>query len=210
MCSVYNKRILSKVKKIGVEYNSDWQQTTVELLKTLHGYGEENYNPSIGGVDYVVVDDDGKHLMRALVGEDGLSSPCYLEDVNQLIEAMDERNVDEALVLADRFTSSARRKIEKKENVDYLSPGVEYRYRVGDLAYAIQQKTLELCREICGAPPGSEEECRGREGENYTCPVRRISDDATFHAEMRWDHVLLEDFQRLLELQENEALLEAM
>lgn len=200
---------MNKVKKIGIEYKSNWQQTTVELMKTLHGYREESYDKSIGSIDYVAVEKDSKHLMRALVGEDGSSSPCYLENVNQLIEAMKEKNVDEALLLANRFTSSARQKIRKKTNMDYLSSRVDYHYGVGDLAYAIQQKTVELCRETCGAPPKNEDNCKGRDGGRYSCPVRRVSDDATFHAEMGWDHVLLEDFQKLLEIQENKGLSEA-
>jgi len=197
------------VKKIGIEYKSNWQQTTVELMKTLHGYKEESYDESIGGIDYVAVKKDSKRLMRALVGEDGSSSPCFLENVNQLIEAMKEKNVDEGLLLANRFTSSARQKIRKKENMGYLSSSVDYHYGVGDLAYAIQQKTVELCQETCDAPPKNEDNCKGRYGGRYSCLVRRVSDDATFHAEMGWDHVLLEDFQKLLELQENKGLSEA-
>lgn len=161
-------------------------------------------------MDYVAVEEDGKHLMRALVDEDGSSSPCYLDDVNQLMEAMDEGNVDEALLLANRFTSSARRKLKNRENVDYLSPKIDYKYSVWDLTYAIQQKTANLCRINCGAPPENEDDCKGRDGDDYVCPVRRISDDATFHAEMGWNHMLLEDFQKLLEIQENQDLLEVM
>jgi hypothetical protein len=49
--------------------------------------------------------------------------------------------------------------------------------------------------------PREEDDCEGYVDDNYNCSVRRISDDSTFHAEMKWESVLHEDFKKLVELE---------
>lgn len=192
-----------------VELKTDWQMHTVELMKTIHGYEDPEYNDEVGSVDFVAKEEDQMKLMRALVDEDGSSGTGYMNKVNKTIEEVQEGEIDEALILADRFTSSARRLMKENKNVDYVSSRFTPSYSVSDLVYAIQQKTMSLCEKKCGGVPESKEDCKGVDEDRYVCQVRRISDDAMFHAQMKWKEVLLEDFNKLVELEYDEELSEA-
>lgn len=191
-----------------IEFKSDWQSQTVELMKILHGFKEPVVNEEVGSVDYTTLEDDDTKILRALVEDDGTPSPGYVKKVSKTIDDVKETEVDEALILANRFTPSARRILKRREEIDYLSPKVVCPYSVSELVYAIQEKTMELCRVRCGQVPQSQDDCKGVSDRGYSCPVRRISDDSDFHAEMRWKEVLYEDFSLLMELEESPELLE--
>ena len=60
----------------------------------------------------------------------------------------------------------------------------------------------------CGSAPKSKDDCKGINEDGYACQIRRMSDDATFHAQMKWNEVLLEDFNKLVELENNQELSE--
>jgi hypothetical protein len=68
-----------------------------------------------------------------------------------------------------------------------------------ELLSAVQMKTVKLCQIKCGKAPEKREDCKGKKGREYFCDIRRISDDATFHATMKWKEVLQEDFNNLCE-----------
>lgn len=195
--------------EVEMELKPGWQRQTVELMKILHGYGEPVVNEDIGSIDYTAVEEDDTKMLRALVEEDGTSSPGYVKEVSQTIEDVKETGVDEALILADRFTPSARRLLKEEDDVDYLSPRIVCPYSLSELVYAIHKKTVDLCKLRCGDVPESREDCGGFSDGDYTCLVRRISDDADFHAEMSWREVLYHDFSSLMDLEENPELLES-
>jgi len=46
----------------------------------------------------------------------------------------------------------------------------------------------------------NESECKGYQDGEYSCPVRRISDDVDFHTEKRWAKLLMIDFTKLVTL----------
>jgi hypothetical protein len=189
-----------------IELKTDWQIQTVELMKTIHGYKHPEYNDEVGSVDFMTQEEDQTKLMRALVDEDGRSGTGYMNTVSTTIEDIQDSEVDEALIIGDRFTASARKLMKKNDNVDYLSSKFIRKYRLSDIVYAIQQKTKQLCKQKCGIVPKSKDDCKGVTEEGYVCQIRRISDDSTFHAQMKWIEMLLEDFNKLVELENNQEL----
>ncbi len=183
-----------------VELKTGWQINIVELMKMIHGYKDPEYNDELGSVDFLTDEEDQTKLMRAMVDEDGRSGTGYIDTVRRTIEEVQDSEVDDVLIVADRFTSSAKKLIKKNDNVDYLSSKFTRKYRLSDIVYAIQRKTMQLCKQKCGIVPMSEDDCKGVNEDGYICQIRRISDDATFHAEMNWREMLLEDFNKLFEL----------
>ena len=56
---------------------------------------------------------------------------------------------------------------------------------------AVEKKVFELCTLKCGKLPTSNQECEAFNKGKASCKVRRISDDADFHVEMKWtDNVI--------------------
>jgi hypothetical protein len=113
----------------------------------------------------------------------------------------EEPEIDECLILGNRITSASRRMMRENDDLDYLTPNVNPHYKISELVYTIQNKTLNLCKQKCGKIPTKESDCTGHQDGEYECQIRRLSDDATFHAEMKWNSVLREDFKNLVQLQ---------
>lgn len=193
-------------KNMEIELKTDWQIRIVELMKTIHGYKDPEYNDEVGSLDFMTQEEDQTKLMRALVDEDGRSGTGYMKTVSTTIEDVQDSEVDEVLIVADRFSSSARKLMKENDSVDYLSSKFIRKYRLSDLVYAIQRKTMQLCKQKCGSVPKSKDDCKGVTEEGYVCQIRRISDDSTFHAQMKWIEMLLEDFNKLVELANNQEL----
>jgi hypothetical protein len=64
-----------------------------------------------------------------------------------------------------------------------ITPKKRARYRISDLMYTIQRKTIELCSKTCEKVPQSIEDCVGYLNGKLVCLVRRIKDNANFQAE---------------------------
>ena len=183
-----------------VELKSDWQDTQVELLKSLHGYEVKKVNAKNGSIDYVAENEDGgKKLLRVIVGPKFHASTAGINTVEKTVEELEEGYYDEALLVAEKFTSVSKRLLRKESNLEYLSPGSEY-YSLFELREAIYKQTRELCEAKCGKLPRREEDCNGYQNGRYTCPVRRVSDEADFHVERSWRELLKSDFDKLVKL----------
>lgn len=183
-----------------IELKSDWQDTQVELLKSLHGYEAAKVNDDVGSVDYVAEDEDeGIRLLRVIVDPDFNASRADFKITTKTLEALEDGYYDEAIIMAERFTKASKRLVRKEESLEYISPDNEH-YSHIELIEAIQKQTRELCETRCGEFPTRAEDCEGYQDGEYTCPVRRVSDDADFHAERGWLKLLMNDFSRLVAL----------
>jgi len=193
----YNKTI--------IELKSDWQDLQVELQKSLHGYEAAEVNEEIGSIDYVTgKDSEEKKLLRVIVDPDLRASKADFNITSKTLEDLEDGRYDEIMILASGLTESSKRLVGKERDLEYISPKNEH-YSLMELIDAIQKQTRELCIERCGTFPKKEKDCKGYRDGEYTCPVRRISDDADFHSERRWLELLMNDFSKLISLhRENE------
>jgi DNA-binding XRE family transcriptional regulator len=180
-----------------IEYESDWMSPTVELLKCLGEINKPEVNEEMGSIDYVINDGDKKKLIRAMVDENQNSAPAYVDTIRATIIELEEEKYDEALILSKRITDSAHDIVTQQDNLDVITPKMKHIFSLVEVLSAIQKKTRDLCVIKCGKAPETREDCQGKKGRTYTCDIRRISDDATFHATMKWKDVLFEDFYNL-------------
>ncbi|RLI03134.1 hypothetical protein DRO31_02540 [Candidatus Bathyarchaeota archaeon] len=180
-----------------IEYESDWMSPTVELLKCLGEINKPEINEEMGSIDYVINEGDKKKLIRAMVDENQNSAPAYVDTIRATINELEEEKYDEALILSKRITDSAHDIVTQQDNLDVITPKMKHIFSLVEVLSAIQKKTRDLCVIKCGKAPETREDCQGKKGRTYTCDIRRISDDATFHATMKWKDVLFEDFYNL-------------
>ena len=184
-----------------VEFKSDWLVTQIELLKTLRGYEKKGVNNKIGCIDYVASDGDEKKLLRVIIDPKLNISKAYTDTIRSTKEFLENENYGDAVILAEEVSQGAKKLIREEESLDYISPALVHPYSPSELIYAIQKKTGELCKLRCGKVPKTESDCKGYQDGEYTCPVRRISDNADFHAERGWLELLMNDFSQLVGLQ---------
>lgn len=187
-----------------VEYKSDWMSPTVELMKCIEPLGEPRRNEEIGSIDYVFEDGEKKKLVRAMVDENQRSAPAYVDTVRSTITELDEEEkYDEVTILSERITGAAYDLVTQEDNLRVMTPKTKHDFSLVEVLSAIQKKTMDLCKFKCGKAPETADDCKGKKGRTYSCDVRRLSDDATFHATMKWKTVLLEDFNQLCEIEAN-------
>lgn len=186
-----------------IEYESEWMRPTVELMRCLIGLEHPSRNEEIGSVDYIIEDEKGKKLIRAMVDDNNTPMPVYVDTIRATINELDEEKYDEAVIISKRITDSAYEIVSNQKNLDIITPKMKHSFSLIEVLSAVQKKTRDLCEIKCGKAPETRDDCKGRHGRVYECELRRISDDATFHATMKWKAVLLEDFNNLCELEKS-------
>jgi len=180
---------------------TDWQFVEVELLKTLRDYNYNEFNDELGAIDYTTDGGEEKtSLMRVVVDSHHQASNASMNIVEQTLEDLNGGGFDEAVLIANDITSASRSLVMKADNLNIIHPKKQNHTNF-DLMMAINNKTISLCKMICGKAPTREEDCEGISSGSYVCEVRRISDDADFHMKMGWGDLLRSDFKRLLEIQ---------
>jgi hypothetical protein len=178
---------------------SDWQETNVELFKYLDGYKILEVDKDIGSVDFLAEQKDKKNLLRVVVGDKFFASNANAKTINETLKLVDEEKYDKAIVMANEFTSSSIDRIRNDDRLKRISPNDSY-FSTMEVLMAIQELTKQHCTSSCGNLPTKKEDCKGLVNGNYNCEVRRISDDADFHARLNWLHLVRNDFLRLLEV----------
>ena len=184
-----------------INYESEWMKPTIELMKCLGLMGKPSKNEEMGSIDFIVDNNKEKKLIRAMVDKNNHAAPAYVDAIRETIEEIKEKEYDEAIILSKRVTNSAHDLVAQVENLTIITPQMKNNFSLIEVLSAIQKKTLDLCKIKCGKAPESKEDCEGKKGRTYECDIRRISDDATFHATMKWKTVLLEDFNNLCEIE---------
>ena len=135
-----------------------------------------------------------------MVDENNSAAPAYVSHIRNTVDELGEE-YDEITILSKSITNAAYEIVTQEDNLNVMTPKTRHDFSLTEVLSAIQKKTMNLCKIKCGKAPETKEDCKGKKGRNYVCDIRRISDDATFHATMKWKKVLLEDFNHLCEIE---------
>jgi hypothetical protein len=189
---------MKRGKKMKDLIGPHWLETEIELMKTIEGYEKKGSNKKSGIIDYV--SDEGEKLLRVLLNKKPRGSKAITETVKNAIDSMEEGGYEEAFIIAEEFTYGAKKLIRDTERLGYISRDQGSPHSFTDILSAIQSKMIELCESKCGKYPSTEDECKGYRHGKYSCVVRKISDDADFHAERGWISLLYSDFSKLIKI----------
>ncbi|HUS79071.1 MAG TPA: hypothetical protein VM050_10490 [Patescibacteria group bacterium] len=185
---------------MAVEFRNEWQDIRVELLKTLRGYELEGVDEDSGSVNYVTGDEEsGRRLLRVLVDEDRRAKRAGVKDLEETLRCLKEGGFEEITVVAEDFPKGSKNIVNSEPDINMISEGTDH-FNMAEIRYAAQEITWELRTAKCRMYPTSLDECSGYADGHYSCDVRRVSDDADFHAEREWKHLLYEDFKNLVSL----------
>jgi hypothetical protein len=188
-----------------IEYDSDWIGPTVELLKCLENTDKPIKNEEIGSIDYIVDEDNHKKLIRAMIDKKNKAAPISIDTIRTTIKDLDEEKYDEAIILSKSISDAAHNIVKQQKNLDVITPDTKHNFNILEILSSIQKKTIDLCKIKCGKAPETKDDCMGKNGRKYECDVRKLSDDATFHAQMKWKEILFEDFNNICKI-ENEMI----
>ena len=186
-----------------MDIDTEWLKTQIELFKTIDDYELTSVNKEKGYMDYFSEKDNEKKLLRVLVDDSFKEAKASVKNIEEILQDIKEHDVDKAIIMAKSLSSASRKISRNDKTLKFISNDTKLRYSLIDLMIAIEKKVTELCTLKCGKLPTSNQECEAFNKGKTSCRVRRISDDADFHAEMKWTDLLLEDFSNLVELKNN-------
>jgi len=183
------------------EPNKKWKKVCVEVMKSIHGYKDTLSGRNPDYTDYEK-SGEGVQLLRVVEGR-GNSSKIGVDIVVETQREVSEGIYTEAILMANYFTTASKRLIKKDENLTKIS--LDYKpFSSINLITALNSEIEKQCKSQCGTTQHNEEDCI-TDAKNIKCTIKRLSDDAQFHAKMGWTHLLYSD---LLQLYKNRSELQ--
>jgi len=185
---------------MALKVNSDWLDTEVELVKTLHGVRFSGYDDENCTADFESKEGEVT-IVKVFVNKDGQVGKADLESVKQIVSEYDDTDYGEIIIMAEKYTPSAVDYVNRQDSFTMVTPKTKMNLGVPELLSAIQSLTMKLCIRRCGKVPETEDDCEGYKKGKLVCPVRCISDNADFHAERGWVRQLRIDFENLVKVE---------
>ena len=103
-----------------IEYNSNWLDFTLELIKCFGDIKETIRNEEIGSIDYIIDYKNKKKLIRAFVDENYNAALASTDTVRTTTRELDEK-YQEAVIVSNRITDSAYDIVKQQENLDVIT-----------------------------------------------------------------------------------------
>ena len=170
-----------------------------ELVMAIRGYENKGRKRRDKGIDLTVshAESDDKVLMRIITEPRTKSGVVGVNAVREMSEALEREGYDNGVLIGRRFSSAAREEM-RREGIEIVSEKIMPSFKPQRLYVTINNLIEDLCEAKCGRVPEKESDCKGYSKGTYSCKIRLISDDASFHFERGWTNLLQNDLKRLL------------
>jgi len=172
-----------------------------EIFMAIRDYECEEKQKWDKGIDFTAsgAKSKDKILLRAITEPESRSGIVGIDAVKKMTETMKLENYDKGVLISKRFTEAAKKEM-KQENIQMISENFMPLPKPQRLYHKIQNLIDSLCKAKCGKIPEKESDCKGYLNEQYSCTIRLINDNASFHFERGWIKFLQNDLLRLLKL----------
>jgi hypothetical protein len=171
-----------------------------ELVMAIRDYECEERQRCDEGIDFTASDakSDVKILLRVVTEPKTKSEVVGVDSVRKMIETMKLENYDKGVLISKRFSEAARREMSRK-GIQMVSEEFSHLFKPQELYLTIRDYIDDLCQTKCGYIPEKESDCKGKDSNgHYSCKIRVISDNASFHFERGWTRFLENDLMQLL------------
>lgn len=171
----------------------------VELLMAIRDYECEERQGWEQGIDFLASDAEShdKILLRVIAEPKSKSGVVGVDAVRKMIETMEHEHCDKGVLISKSFSDAAKEKMSRR-NIQRISEKFMPSFKLQTLYLRIHDYIDDLCKAKCGRFPEKEVDCKGYSNGHYSCKIRLISDDASFHFEHGWTNLLQNDLMRLL------------
>lgn len=170
-----------------------------ELVMAIRDYECKERQRRDEGIDFTASDakSDDKILLRVITEPKSKSDVVGIDAVRKMAETMKHKGYDKGVLISKRFTEAAKEEMSQK-GIQVVSEKYMPRFKPQKLYLTIQDCIDDLCKVKCGRVPKKEADCKGYSNGHYSCKIRLISDNASFHFERGWTDFLQKDLMRLL------------
>ena len=175
-----------------------------EVISAIRDYESSRTRRKEKNVDFTVSPSksDDRILIRVVTEPKTKSGYVGVDTVKEMSAVLKRRNYDKGILIGKRFTQAAKREI-KREGIEAVSERITPHFKVERLYLVINNYVENLRRAKCGHVPIKESDCKGYVDGHYSCDVRLISDNSSFHFERGWIDFLERDLARLLAIEKN-------
>ncbi|MDH5634205.1 MAG: restriction endonuclease [Candidatus Bathyarchaeota archaeon] len=176
-------------------------ESKAEMIMATRGYENEGRQTWGKGVDFTATEPNSKRkiLLRVITDTKSRSGVVGVNGVTEMIDAMKRRDCDRGIFISRRFSQAAKKEM-RQQGIQIVSETFEPRFEPIRLYSAIVDYTNDLCKAKCGRVPKKAFDCEGFSKGHYTCRIRLISDNASFHFQRGWTNLLTGDFRHLTQL----------
>lgn len=170
-----------------------------ELVMAVRGYEDEERQRWDDGIDLIAShgESDDKMLLRVITEPKSKSGVVGVDNIRDIRKDLPLEDYDKVVLIGRSFTSAAQEEL-RREGIEFVSEKYMPYFKLETLYATIQSCIDYLCQAKCGLIPKKESDCKGYSEGRYSCKVRLISDDATFHLERGWRKLLQNDLKQLL------------
>jgi hypothetical protein len=175
-----------------------------EIFMAIRDYECEEKQKWDKGIDFTAsgAKSNDKILLRTITEPESRSGIVGIDAVKEMTEIIKLENYDKGVLISKRFTEAAKKEM-KRENIQMISENFMPLPEPQRLYLKIQDHIDDLCKAKCGKIPKKESDCKGYLNGQYSCKIRLISDNASFHFELGWTEFLQNDLLRLLRLRKS-------
>ena len=181
------------------EFKDEGLIERAELVMAVREYDNKKRRRWEGGIDIIVspVRSDDRILMRVINKSRSKSGVVGIGAVKEMSEFLERNGYDGGFLVGKRFSNAAREEMSR-EGIEVISEKLMPSFKPQRLYFSVNKIVEKLCKAKCGRVPMEESDCKGYSKGTYSCKVRLISDDASFHFEHGWVNLLQNDLKRLL------------
>ena len=167
----------------------------------IRGYENEGRQRWGKGVDFVATEPNSerKILLRVITEPKSRSGVVGVDGVREMIDAMKRRDCQKGILISGRFSQAAKKEM-RQQGIEIVSETFEPKFQPIRLYSAILNYADDLCKTKCGRVPKKASDCKGLSDGHYTCRIRLISDNASFHFLRGWVNLMTGDFRQLAKL----------
>ena len=176
-------------------------ESKTELLMAIEDYESIRVEKRSNGSDITALDNESndKVLLRVISEPESNSGYVGANTVEKMVAAIRSEDYDKGVLIGKRFTKAARRKLAE-EGIHIISDDSVLDFAIERLYLVAKDLVDNLCKAKCGRVPQSESDCKGHLNSDYSCDIRLISDNASFHFEQGWTGALQRDILRLMSM----------
>ena len=171
-----------------------------ELVMAIKDYECEERERLGNGIDFTASDakSDDKILLRVITEPKTKSGVVNVDAVKEMADTIKHENYDKGVLISKRFSKAAEREMSRKD-IQMVSEEFTHLLKPQELYRTICDYIDDLCQTKCGYIPQKESDCKGKDSNgHYSCKIRVISDNASFHFERGWTRFLENDLMQLL------------
>ena len=172
-----------------------------ELFMAIEDYVSKGMKKQDSGLDITALDSESNDrvLLRVITRPKSRSGYVGVDTVDEMAATIENKDYDKGILISDKFTKAAEKKLAE-EGIQRISESRILEFPLERLYFAARELMDTSCKAKCGRIPRKESDCKGHLNGSYSCKIRLISDNASYHFERGWISLLQKDILQLLSI----------